>query len=315
MTDRPIFIVGAQRSGTTLVRMMLDAHPAICIGPETSFLTNVADGAARATGTDTARKRRDDYAIGRDGIEAELAEAWARILREHATRMGAARWGDKTPVHRYHGARIKRLFPDAQVVAVVRHPAAVALSRQRWGYEFAATTKDWAASVRRHLADARRFGPRRFRLVRYEDLLADPRGTMGSLLAFLHEPWEETVLDHTSRVEEGAMTDGGTVMSDPLDPSRALAWRDDVDDGQLATITEMAGEELVLTGYAADRGQPVLDLPDNDLTATWNGYEESALQVARRVLRDRGAVELLGRGLGEVRRRGLGSAWRRFREL
>lgn len=314
MTDRPIFVVGAQRSGTTLVRLLLDAHPSICIGPETSFLKNVADGAARATGTDTTRKRQDDYAIGRDGIEAELAAAWARIFHEHAAQHGAVRWGDKSPVHRYHGARINRLFPDSQMVAVVRHPAAVSLSRAKWGYEFAVTAKDWGSSIRHHLADARRLGPRRFRLVRYEDLLDDPRGIMSSLLAFLHEPWDDAVLNHTAGVEEGTVTDGGTVMSDPLDPSRARAWVDDVDDEQLATIAEVAGDELALVGYAADREHPVLELPDNPLTAV-DRRAESAVEVAQRAIRERGALPLARRAIREVRERGVASAWRRFREL
>lgn len=313
MTDRPIFIVGAQRSGTTLMRLLLDAHPAICVGPETSFLKHVREGAARATGTDRSRKRQDTLAVDRRTIEAELAAAWGRILVANARAHGAARWGDKTPVHRYHGPRIRRLFPGAQVVAVVRHPAAVARSRARWGYEERVTVRDWASTVRHHRNDAQGFGPRRFRLVRYEDLLDDPRTTMADLLVFLNEPWDDAVLDHTAGVEEGTMTDGGTVMSDPLDPSRARAWTEDVDEAMFEVLVEEAAEEMALLGYAPDRDTPVLPLPDNELTERAGPPDPRG--ALRRAVQQRGAMGLVRRAVEEVRERGPGGAVRRWRRL
>lgn len=313
MTDRPIFIVGAQRSGTTLLRLLLDAHPQLSVGPETSFLKHVKEGATRAMGTDRSHKRQDGLAIGQHAIEAELAAAWARVLAAHAEATGAARWGDKTPVHRYHGARIRRLFPGAQVVAMVRHPAAVARSRARWGYEEEATLRDWGSTVRHHRADARRFGPRRFHLVRYEDLLTDPRRTMEGLLAFLDEPWDEAVLDHTAGVEEGTMTDGGTVKSDPLDPQRALAWTTDVEDATLGLLEDRIGEEMALVGYAADQDDPVRPLPANELTE--RAGPPDPMGAVARVVRQRGVVGSARRALEEVRTRGLAGAVRRWRRL
>lgn len=313
MTDRPVFIVGAQRSGTTLVRLLLDAHPSISIGPETSFLQHIAQGAARATGTDRPRKRQDTYAVDRQQIEVELAAAWGRVFHAHAKANGAARWGDKTPVHRFHGSRIRRLFPDSQIIAVVRHPAAVALSRARWGYDVRETVRDWASTVRHHATDAEGFGPRRFQLVRYEDLLADPRGTMGRVLEFLREPWDDAVLDHTAGAEEGMMTDGGTVVSDPLDPSRALAWTDDVTDEDLAILIDEAADEMALVGYAADRDDPILAVPDSALTAT--PPPPGLVRAARRVLQQRDLAEVARRAFDEVRTRGVVGAVRRWRQL
>lgn len=313
MTNRPIFIVGAQRSGTTLVRLLLDAHPAICVGPETSFLKHVKDGATRAMGTDRPQKRQDGLAVGQHAIERELAAAWTRILSSHASINGASRWGDKTPVHRYHGPRIRRLFPDAQVVAVVRHPAAVARSRARWGYEAQSTARDWASSVRHHRADAERFGPRNFHLVRYEDLLADPRRVMSDLLAFLDEPWDDAVLDHTAGVEEGRMTDGGTDMSRPLDPERALSWTAEVDDEVLEVLAETAAEEMSMLGYAADRDTPVHPLPDTVLTE--RAPPPDPLGAAIRVVRRHGVAGLARAVVRDVRQRGLTRAVGRWRRL
>lgn len=311
MTDRPIFVVGAQRSGTTLVRLLLDAHPALCIGPETLFLKHIADGAARATGA--GRPRQDDFGVPRGDIESELAAAWARVFARQAASREAVRWGDKSPVHRYHGARIRRLFPRAQVIAVVRHPAAVAQSRARWGHEEDRTLRDWGSTIRHHVADARRFGVRQFHLVRYEDLLADPRTTLSRLLTFLHEPWDDRVLDHTSNVEEGAVTDGGTVVSDPLDPVRATAWTRDVRPEDLARLPECVGDEMTLLGYAADLDTPVRALPDNDLTAP--PPPPDPVRALRRVLADRGARVVARRALDEVRQRGVRGAVQRWRRL
>lgn len=313
MGDRPVFVVGAQRSGTTLVRLLLDAHPSLAIGPETSFVKHVADAAARATATDRSRLREDEWTLGPDEIEQELAAAWGRLFARHARAEGASRWGDKSPVHRYHGARIARLYPDAQMVAVVRHPAAVARSRERWGYEEQDTIKDWAGTVRHHLADARRLGPRRFLLLRYEDLLTEPRATLEQLLAFLREPWDDAVLDHTAGVEQGTVTDGGTVMSDPLDPSRAFAWREGFDADDLPLLAEHAAEEMALVGYAADLDTPVLPLPVNELTRPTP--VPSAVGAAQRAVAQHGPLDLARRALAEVRDRGLRGAVRRWRQL
>jgi len=306
-----VIIVGAQRSGTTLVRLLLDAHPSIAIGPETAFLQHVAQGVASFTGE--GRRRQDGYLVDPDRVEAELVAAWTRVLDAHARAAGASRWGEKSPVHRYHGQAVKRLLPGSQLVAVVRHPAAVAASRGRWGYEQRETVRDWASTVRHHLDDAERFGPARFRLVRFEDLLREPRPTMERLLAFLHEPWDERVLDHASQVPEGVVTDGGTVASAPLDPSRATAWTSEVDHEDLAVLHEEAAEELALVGYSADPTTPVLALPDSPFTDTAPGPD--AVGVLRRVVRQhgvQGTVRRAGQQLRALGARGVLDHWRRL---
>ncbi len=102
--------------------------------------------------------------------------------------MGAVRWGEKTPLHRYHVPRLAQWFPDAQFVGLVRHPGAVAASRERWGYDWEATLRDWRASGRFLLEATELLPPDQVHLLRYEDLVADPRATMQRLLGFLDLP-------------------------------------------------------------------------------------------------------------------------------
>lgn len=313
MDDRPVFVVGAQRSGTTLLRLLLDSHPRLALGPETAFLKHVAEGAARMEEHHSSR-RTETFDVSRDAAEQELAVAWARILASHARSQGAVRWGDKSPVHRYHGARIRRLFPAAQMIAVVRHPAAVALSRDRWGYDHAKTLSDWGATVRRHEDDARRFGAAGFRLVRFEDLLADPRAVMTQVLAFLGEPWDEAVLDHTAG-RESEVTDGGTNTGEPIDPSRATSWTDDADDELMTLLGTEVPEQMALLGYATSTATPVLELPDSVLTSPPRVARGDTGAALSRALDQHGAAGVARRALVQVRRRGLAGAVKRWREL
>lgn len=186
----PIFIVGCQRSGTTLLRLMLDSHPAISCGPETRFL----DDLERITGSEWHRLQQ--YGFPKSYWEAKIAELFASVHRDYASRRGRTRWADKTPRYALQLDFIDRLFPDAQVLHVIRDGRDVVAShRARSGYSSAVrAVEKWPRYIRTAREVGTRLGGDRYLELRYEDLVAETERTMRAVLAFVGEPWDPAVL-------------------------------------------------------------------------------------------------------------------------
>lgn len=205
----PIFVIGSGRSGTTLLRMMLCAHPRIYITHEAYFYPWAAltprrdgedfvEGYLRSFGFRWLRLAPETFLheVPRDLTRERGYVLFEAVMRAKAAQHGKARFGDKTPPHSGHLARIFRDFPDACVVRIIRDPRAVAQSLSRMPWSSGTTLFGaWINEVER-----RQVAPFRDRIlqVRLEDLLARPRDVMGEVLDFVGEPWDDRVLDHVA---------------------------------------------------------------------------------------------------------------------
>lgn len=206
----PIFIVGTGRSGTTLLRRMLCAHPRIFIAHELSFYVWEGLVGARASGAEVLeyflrsfsfRWQRLDPALVRERLGAappreDAGRIFEVVLRLLAEREGKARFGDKTPSHAAHLGRIFRDFPGARVLHIVRDPRGTLLSLSRMPW---ASASDLANAFL-YENDWRATEPFRDRILRLrlEDLLAEPEAVMRRVLAFVGEPYDARVLDHAA---------------------------------------------------------------------------------------------------------------------
>lgn len=191
-TDVPIFVVGCQRSGTTLLRLMLDSHPEIACGPETRFL-----GSFEAiTGSEWHRISR--FGHSREYWLMKMADFFSSFQEDYARSRGKRRWADKTPLYAMHLEFILELFPDAQIVHLIRDVRDVTAShRSAFGYRAALNApRKWS----RYITEARRVGMpllgTQYLEIRYENLVRDAEETMRGLLDYLHEPWDEAVLHY-----------------------------------------------------------------------------------------------------------------------
>lgn len=247
----PIFVVGPQRSGTTLVRLLLDSHPDVAIGPETGLMLQVEPFHA-PYGTSGTAPWYASLGWERTEVEAVLGQTLDRMFARFAAEHGASRWGEKTPLHRYHIPDLARMFPQASFIAVIRHPGAVAVSRGKWGYGDLETVRDWLLTLR-HLLRARgMLGADRVHVMRYEALLAEPEATVGRLCAFLGLDAHPDMLRHhvvQANRDEPAETDGGTVATAPLDSTRVDAWSRARDEEEIARIAGWTGPVLAALGY------------------------------------------------------------------
>ena len=194
----PIVIGGCGSSGTTLLRAMLDRHPAITCGPEsTVFLRRVSSPAD----------------IGcRYGFRADEIETWQRCSRSQAefidlfqrACLGRARksvWADKTPENVMRFDFVRSHFPGARLVHVIRdgRDVACSLRSQPWMKKPKRAGRDTLAYcfdywVERVSAGQRFRSDPQYTEVRYEHLVRDPETTMRALVSFLRVDWSDDVL-------------------------------------------------------------------------------------------------------------------------
>lgn len=190
-SNRPIFIIGCARSGTTLLRMILDSHPRISCGEETKFLTDLEPIVG------AHQRLLASYGFDRAWWLDRVREMYGGFQAAYMEKRGKARWAEKTPSYTMHLGFIEELFPEAQYIHIIRDGRDVVASfRDRWGYRSGvrAANSIWAHYVR----TARDFGkdlpPGRYRELRYEALVKDTEPTVRALLAFLGEEWAPQVL-------------------------------------------------------------------------------------------------------------------------
>lgn len=195
---RPVFVVGCQRSGTTMLRLVLDSHPHISCGPETRFLADLE----RVLGSDWQRLSR--YGFSQEEWLERIADFFGGLQSDYARARGRVRWADKTPLYALSLDFITRMFPDCQVVHVIRDGRDVAVShRKRFGYwSSVKSTVKWPRYVAAARDVGRRLPPDRYYELRYEDVVDDSETALRGLFDFLDEPWVPQVLDYTERAHD-----------------------------------------------------------------------------------------------------------------
>lgn len=216
---RPIIIVGCPRSGTTLLQLMLHAHPRIAIPPENRFLLPAYRDRHRFGDLRVAANRRSlatwlvsdgstkfaDFGLDPDEVVERivagpptLGSALATVFRAYADRFGKPRWGDKRPSYLTNLHVIERLFPSAQIVHIVRdgRDCTASLKEMAWheggGYGSVAA---WAKSMDHAWWAARRWGPDSFYELRYERLVTDAEPELATLCEFLGEEYHPAMTE------------------------------------------------------------------------------------------------------------------------
>jgi hypothetical protein len=197
LAGKPIFIIGSPRSGTTLMRSIVDAHPNIfCPTWETGLFVHLG---AMLNGDllKVMRQEGDRFPLSRVELIDWARQAATQLLERFGARSGKARWAEKTPAHVHHVDLIREVFPDVQFVHMIRNGYDVVKSLQnmpwaprriRW------STQTWVASVRAGREAGARLPGGCYTEVRYEELIRQPRETLERLCNYLGEPFAPQML-------------------------------------------------------------------------------------------------------------------------
>jgi hypothetical protein len=223
--DDPIIVGGCYRSGTTLVRRLLNAHPRIFCGPEVKFFRDfyghyADDRYAHLRFFSTARFLADE-----DERLDLFGHAYVRMLERAAARAGKARWADKNPDHVLYLSAWQRLLGDGwRLVHVVRDPlqTVASLKEANFALSVPATLDGWIETYVRFTSAGLDWGvghPERYRCVHYDHLVTEPARTLADLMRSLGEQDvpEQLALDRSP------LGDG---LADPKSRHTAAVHRD-----------------------------------------------------------------------------------------
>ncbi len=219
------FVVGAPRSGTTLLRLMLDAHPALAIPPETYFVPKAAkqwrriervrnrsaNPRERFYEAVTEHTRWPDFHMDAQAFKRRLdeerpqdvGEAVRIFYRLYAERAGKVRWGDKTPFYVRRMSLLQEILPEARFIHIIRDGRDLTLSIQ--GLWFGPNSIDEAAEFwTSRIAEGREQAPtlEHYMELRYEDLVEDPEPELRRICEFVELPFDERMLHYHENVDE-----------------------------------------------------------------------------------------------------------------
>lgn len=280
----PFFIVGAQRSGTTLLKLMVDRHSLVGIPPEAAgLIPDLCQRGARygTSGRVIKREvflrdvashpafRRWDVSVGLVREELErfadptLQQAISAIYSAYARKHGKAGWGDKTPRYIEEMSFLARLFPTARFAHLIRDGRDVALSElelHRLHRHSASVALTWRRKITRARATGIDLGDRYIE-VRYEDLIAAPEMELRRLCRFLKLPFEPKMLSHDAdqvkqtleRMPATARVQHQRLLNPPTKGLRD--WRAEMSCPEIVEFEAIAGRVLREAAYPLSGGK------------------------------------------------------------
>ena len=278
----PFFIVGCPRSGTTLLQVLLDAHPNIAIPPE-SFLFqrfppiwerygNLDQDAnlRLLVGDLLSDERIKDWhlTVSADDLCRRLGQRSIRgaislLFQVYAEQRGKRHWGDKTPQHALFLKEIAAVFPDARFIHFVRDGRDVAESLSRI-YIGPKSIFAIAAYWRRHVMAFHEFkqslAPGAFIEPRYEDFVRDPATQQKLIFDFLEERPPETRADDRSLPDTDAKRHALSSVSHHgslkggISEDKVAVFKTRFSEREIEIFETVAGDALKLYGYQLTTG-------------------------------------------------------------
>jgi hypothetical protein len=257
-----------------MLQLMLHAHPRIAIPPETRF---VLEGYRRRreflplSSRDNRRRladwivdRRDsrfvDLGLDSPAVRADiqaaptLGSAFAAVFGAYAQRFGKVRWGDKRPAYIANLPVLLRLFPNAQVVHIVRdaRDCVASLKEMSWhhtGLHRAIST--WAQAVDHGDWAAHALGPDRYHEFRYEDLVTDTEKELRRLCQFLGEEYDPAMAVPATMADVAvpAHKTWHARTRLPVSSDRVGRWQHRLDPAEAALCEAALGSRLQAHGY------------------------------------------------------------------
>ena len=191
LVEQPGFVMCTLRSGSTLLRVMLDSHSEIHCPHEIHLRYLSVNLEAK-----WVERSMREMGLDQEKLEYLL---WDRVLHRELSGSGKPRLVTKTPNDVFIADRIKTCWPDAKLIFLLRHPAAIVRSRKNLQPEDADQEKN--VDLIRRYCEALEHARQTYDgvTIRYEDLTADPEATMRPVCDHLGVAWEPRMLDYGSQ--------------------------------------------------------------------------------------------------------------------
>lgn len=280
--SRPNFLFGMERSGTTLLSMMVGAHSQIAVPLATtgmwmdfaerlSEFNHLAgrDDVARLVDAIRAHERvklwdatLDRAALLQDLPLGDYGAVVARFHQEYARAKGKPFWANVDISTLDHMDAVNSWFPDARFLHIIRDGRDVALSHQTMPYgagNIAECARAWVGRITTNAKMGRILGPQHYMTVRFEDLVLDTKRSLERICAFLGVPFDAAMLRYGDMVNEKIPESRRWLwpsISRPPQESKVDQWRQRMSTSQRIVFERIAGDTMRSWGYETYRQIP-----------------------------------------------------------
>jgi hypothetical protein len=279
--DRPVIIGACPRSGTTLLRTMLNSHPDLAMPRETRFVIEAwqrrkefgdlhrAGNRRRLARWIFKRQKSLARRLGLDPQKAverlvaappTLGSMLATCFVMYAEKHDKPRWGDKRPKYAAQIAAVWDLYPNAHFVNVVRDPRACAASMRKLGWydgRLAPAVELWQRAIETVDGWRPRLAADQLLEVRFEDLVAAPEEALAGIVTFAGLAADENAVARMLRYHERKEVRSERYHANvarPPDPTRVSGWTDVLETAEIAFVEDATRPLMRRYGY-----EPVAD--------------------------------------------------------
>ena len=277
-TDSTFFVVGSERSGTTLFRLMLAGHPKIAMAGQFEFVVNrLGDDGHEPPIAEYHRYLEFERTFRATGFRVDDSLGYNDLVHSFFPQIdGAADSAVQGGVVHFHFDRLVHLWPEARFIHFLRdgRDATRSAVGMGWAKDLWHAANRWVNAEQTWARMLPNVPSERRMQVRYEDLVADPRAELTRVVDFLGVGWHDELLTYPERSAYKT-----------VDPTRASQWRSKMTEKEIRLVEGRIGAMLVERGYELSGLEP---------------HRPSALEHKMRKARNR-----LARPLERLRRFGI----------
>ncbi|NES84022.1 MAG: sulfotransferase [Moorea sp. SIO2B7] len=241
LVSEPIFLVGAERSGTTLLRLMLDHHPQIAFYSEFEYAVDLIKEGNWPQLNDYYEFLETDRIFQSSGFVIDRSLSYPQLINSFLCqkRDRAAKSLAGATVHR-HFDRLLLIWPDARFIHIIRDGRDVARSciGMNWAGNVWTGVERWLEAEQLWVKLRERIPPERRIEVSYESLISEPVKTLTLLCNFIGISYDSAMLSYHQ-----------TTTYDFPDPDLIRQWRNKLSDYEIQLVESRIRNMLVERGY------------------------------------------------------------------
>ncbi|MEZ4600787.1 MAG: sulfotransferase [Syntrophotaleaceae bacterium] len=268
----PFFIIGSQRSGTTLFRLLLNAHSQVAIPEEGTFWmpllktkTLICSDPLKGTKLKkflTYLKKNSqlvEWNIDHEKILKELFDKkecpldflFSSLYHEFARSTGKLYWGDKTPSFFRKIEQLSKIFPKAKFIHIIRDGRDVYLSRRKMAgrKNISVAALEWKHKVLKARKSLAKFPPGQSMEIRFEDVLVSPNEILQKVCSFLGLKYEEEMLNFWKTSHDFIGTHHSDLIFKPISPSSSGKWKSKMSEKEILQFECISGDLLKSLNY------------------------------------------------------------------
>ncbi len=245
MTITPIFLVASQRSGTTLLRLMLNSHPNIH-WERWKFVCEIIGDNGEAPSTEQIQSLQEK--LGMPNLKKNQllnsSDPFKQLHNLLQTYMSQYIENEQTQifgvtVHK-NFRRLYYLWPNARFIHLIRDPRDIAISVEKLGWEstFWHAASFWVKAEQEWRILKNKISSDNWTEVRYEDLVRDTKTELTKICNILDVPYTDSFFDYTKKTSYGLP-----------DPILAERWRGKMSPRNISLVEARAGNIMLAYGY------------------------------------------------------------------